>query len=349
MSIFAANNAGLSLNYPYELNDILSKNAFLNLFKKAFVNIKNIDDYDSNIESKLIQTLDVELLKAYKNNNKHSLFVVHLCLNEILSRKYILYNDGVETSPIMFKIQQKIINAQMENDLNTISNAYKPLTIDEFKIWFQEKLNKYSKYPHPLFEYIENFATYEQFREFIKIEASVHVSFDDVIAFSQVGVRGTQKLEFFNNFNDELGSSNPNNFHLSMFEKLTNFLDIKEIQKENLFWEALSCGNYMMFLAYFRSYFHYCIGYLSFLEALTPARFGCIANAGKRLGFPSEVLEYHALHSELDINHAQSWLNNIILPEFEAHKPYQIRCIIDGILLRELVSRRYWDMIFKKI
>lgn len=296
-------------------------------------------------EQTLLTLLDSELNFAFVEQSSESLAAVHFLANELLRRRYLLLKDGLEMSPLMFKVQQRIMQAQLQSDLASMRNEKLPSTAEEFKKWFDKKCASYRRSPHPLFEYIEHRASLAEYRSFIETEAAVHVSFDDVIALAQVGVRGSPKLEFFDNFQDELGTSDPEKFHLTMFGRLVSALEINMVRQSDIAWQAVACGNYMLYLAHFRSLYHYCAGYLGFLEALTPKRFSSIAKGGARLGLPEHVLAYHYEHSELDTKHAEGWLDNIILSEIKEKGADVARLFALGVLLRELVSKRYWDTI----
>lgn len=289
--------------------------------------------------------LKEQLHDAYDGRQNDSLHALHVSLNEILYRRFNHTEDQVECSPLMFEVQQNIIKAQLYADLRAIEGEPLPESAHAFERWFDERSQLNGRSPHPLFDFIETLATAEQFRRFIEIEAGVHVSFDDVIALAQVGVRGAPKSEFFHNLEDEVGNPDPSKFHLTMFERLVKGLGISSICRSTLPWEALACGNYMMFLAYFRNFYAYCVGYLGCLEALTPARFGYIARGGARLGIDATLLNYHAEHSELDVEHAYGWLHNIILPMIRESGVQTSRDIATGVRLRELVAQRYWDAV----
>jgi hypothetical protein len=295
-------------------------------------------------EKRLIQLIDDEIENAVIYNTESSLLILHIIANEILRRRYNAIPDAVELSPFAFIIQQKIMQAQLDYDLRALSGGALPSNEHEFKTWFNNKFQKHHTSCHSLFDYIEKSASIEEFRYFIKIEAEVHVSFDDVIAATQIGVRGQKKLEFSANYNDELGNNDPQNFHLTMFERLIETLGIVGVASSDILWQALACGNYMMYLAHFRKHYHHCAGYLGYLEALTPIRFASIAKGGERLGIPSKALAYHSEHSVLDAMHAESWLENIILAEIR-ERPDSIHELAQGVLLRERVSNRYWDAI----
>ncbi|WP_095144942.1 MULTISPECIES: iron-containing redox enzyme family protein [unclassified Pseudomonas] len=296
-------------------------------------------------EKVLLDLLEGELTSAFVEKHEESLASVHFLANELLRRRYLLLDDGLEMSPLMFKIQQRIMQTQLQSDLASLCDEKLPATEGEFKEWFQVKCAQYKHSPHPLFEYIEHDASLAEYRSFIQTEAGVHVSFDDVIALAQVGVRGSPKLEFFDNFQDELGSSDPGKFHLTMFGRLVSALEINTVRQSTIAWQAVACGNYMLYLAHFRSLYHYCAGYLGFLEALTPKRFSSIAKGGARLGLSEHVLAYHYDHSELDVKHAEGWLDNIMLSEIRDKGADVARLFALGVLLRELVSKRYWDAI----
>lgn len=310
--------------------------------------LRNPEMADSRAEQ-LRSLLGEQLRDAYESRCKESLHVLHVSLNEVLFRRFNHTGDHVERSPLMFEVQQHIIQAQLNADLRSIEGEPLPESADAFERWFDARSRLDGRTPHPLFDFIEAEANNEQFRRFIEVEAAVHVSFDDVIALAQVGVRGAPKIEFFHNLEDEVGSPDPDKFHLTMFERLVDGLGVRTIQRGALPWEALACGNYMMFLAYFRNFYAYCVGYLGHLEALTPARFGCIARGGVRLGIEATLLDYHAEHSELDAEHAHGWLHNIILPAIRENGVQTSRDIATGVRLRELVARRYWDAMLSEL
>ncbi|MEB0043720.1 iron-containing redox enzyme family protein, partial [Pseudomonas sp. MH10] len=299
-------------------------------------------------DGELLGLLAVELTQAFKYGNDESLTALHFVANELLNRRYLLVGDAVELSPLMFKVQQLIMGAQIDSDLAQVSEENLPVTAEQFRKWFSARSTKYEVSTHPLFDYIRDHATMDQFHYFIETEAGVHASFDDVIALNQVGVRGAAKLEFFENFKDELGGSDPDRFHLAMFGRLISELEIGTVKKSSLAWQAMACGNYMLYLAHFRSLYHYCAGYLCFLEALTPNRFASIAMGRKRLGLSGDGLAYHYEHSELDAKHADGWLENIILSEINQKGAGVAKLFAKGVLLREFASTRYWDSVLLK-
>lgn len=314
-----------------------------NAFFAHFTERMRRPDVGNDGGERLRSLLNEQLQDAYRFHCTDSLHALQVSLNEILFRRFNRAGDHIERSPLMFEIQQQIIQAQLDADLHAIEGEPLPESAHAFEHWFDERsrLDGYS--PHPLFDFIEAQANVEQFRRFIEVEAGVHVSFDDVIALAQIGVRGAPKGEFFRNFQDEAGASDPDKFHLTMFERLVDGLGTRSIRRCALPWEALACGSYMMFLAYFRDFYAYCVGYLGFLEVLTPARFGCIARGGSRLGIAAGLLDYHAGHSELDTEHARGWLHDIILPAIRENGAQMSRDIATGVRLRECVAQRYWD------
>ena len=331
---------GLAINYTYA-----PARKFLAHFRQCVLR----PEAESACGEHLRRLLREQLHDAYFGNRVDSLHTLQVSLNEILSRRFSRTGDHVERSPFMFEMQQQIIEAQLRTDLQGIAGESMPESADAFKRWFDDRARP-SIYPvHPLFDFIEEHASFEQFRRFIAVEAGVHVSFDDVIALAQVGVRGSVKSEFLRNLRDEAGDDDPERFHLSMFEHLVGGLGIGPIYRCTLPSAALACGSYMMFLAHFRNYYGYCVGYLGILEALTPARFGCIARGGARLGIASELLEYHTEHSVLDTDHAHGWLHNIILPTILEHGAQMSREIAIGVRLRERVAQRYWDAMLAEL
>lgn len=290
--------------------------------------------------------LALEVLSAQHADSPH---VAHACLNELLQRRFVQTADSVDQSPLMFELQQSIVHFQLEADLRAIAGEQLPQSAEAFATWFAARCQPGVEGLHPLFAFLASSADSRQFRDFIEVEAGVHVAFDDVIALAQVGVRGLPKAEFLRNLEDEIGGQDPDRFHLTMFMRLVSALGIRSVRRAAMPWQALACGNYMMFLALFRSFYPYCIGYLGHLEALTPLRFASIAHAGRRLGLEPGLLAYHTEHSVLDSDHAHGWLHHIILPFIQDHGPQAARDVATGVCLRELVAKRYWDALLAQL
>ncbi|WP_455285882.1 iron-containing redox enzyme family protein [Cupriavidus necator] len=324
------------------------KQGHVNEFVRQFRDQLSLQTHDA-AGRQLPRSLLRLLLDALQSDHTESLHVLHACLNELLHRRFERMPDTVDRSPLMFELQQSIVHAQLDADLAAIPPEGLPQSPAAFEAWFETRCKSKNDSLHPLFDFLESCATTDQFRRFIEVEAGVHVSFDDVIALAQIGVRGLPKVEFFRNFEDEIGGQDPEKFHLTMFARLTDGLGIRTVRRGAMPWQALACGNYMMFLAYFRSFYPYCIGYLGHLEALTPLRFGSIARAGRRLGLDPELLAYHADHSDLDTEHAQGWLHNVILPLIRDQGEQASRDIATGVCLREYVSNRYWNAMLAEL
>lgn len=319
--------------------------AFLAQFREHLSNPERAGEGDERLRS----MLDAQLRDAYRFDDAASLHALHLGLNEILFRQFNHARNHVERSALMFEIQQRMIDAQLEADLRAIKGEPLPESADEFERWFNKRCVLNGRPAHPLFDFLETQANAEQFRRFIEIEAGVHVAFDDVLSLAQVGVRGMPRGEFLRNLEDEVGGSDASKFHLAMFERVVAGLGIRTIRRLSLPWEALACGNYLMFLAYFRCFHRYCIGYLGCLEAMTPDRFGRIARGGVRLGIAPVLLKYHAEHSTLDENHTQGWLRHVLLPVIREHGAPASRDIARGVRLRERVAKRYWDAVLNEL
>jgi hypothetical protein len=290
----------------------------------------------------LVRTID----KGVNQGSAEDLKALHFTLDELLRLRFSPNQNKLEMSPFLFGVQQTIIKAVYNHDVKEIADKGGYEGIEDFRKWYDGKVAAYAQGPHELFTYAEKDAGINGFKYIVQQEAGVHVPFDDVLAFAQIGVHGEKKVEFFHNLEDEMGSGDASKFHMTMLGRLLKELEITRINKEDLTWQSLACGNYMMFLSHFRSFYHESTGYLGFVEALTPARFSKLARAGKRFGLSDDATEFHASHSELDIEHAQGWLDKIIIPEIEAN-PAKAKAIATGVLLREEVSKRYWDVLLE--
>jgi hypothetical protein len=172
-------------------------------------------------------------------------------------------------------------------------------------------------------------------------DATVHVPFNDALAFMQVGTRGETKSAFFENFSDEVGHGEAGADHLDVFNKMLNDLNINPQKNTNLPWQALACGNMLMILSLYRSLFFFGIGYMGCLEAHTPGRFKQIIEAGRRLGLSDETLKFYVEHAECDDGHADGWLDHVIIPTVQAN-PHKAHEVAKGLLYRFCIADSFW-------
>ncbi len=257
-------------------------------------------------------------------------------------------SSPLDRSPTIARLRLQWISRLLQSDLEPLRDSVRELKASDFEAWYRAKCTVAVGRPHPLFEHLAQSADLAEYSRYVREEAAVHISFDDVMAFTMIGLDGRVKVEVADNLRDEIGSGDPSAFHTTLFGRLVSELGLTSPNITELLPEALICANYMMVLCSTRDLAPLNIGYLGFLEALSPCRFSGVYKGGRRLGLSIEALTYHHDHSELDQDHAEHWLANVMLPLIEA-KPARAETVALGVLLREKVSNRYWDALAKRI
>lgn len=279
--------------------------------------------------------------------NQDALNVLHTFLNDLLKIDYFLpeadKNFNVDRSPTIFSIKQIFITEFMDY-LETKFDQSKLYKGGNFKEWWKSSIADFETCPHPLFQYLSEEGTADALKEFIRQDATVHVPFDDSLALMQVGTRGEIKDEFFENFSDEVGHGGEGEDHMGMFARMIQEFGIDAKDMETVSWQAKACANLLMIVSLYRSMYYIGIGYMGCVEGLTPGRFSHIVKAGRRLGYKDSTLNFYIQHSECDLEHAEGWVDHVIMPTVEKY-PESAEAISKGLLYRLAISDLFWSSI----
>ncbi|QDE91092.1 hypothetical protein BHS06_20135 [Myxococcus xanthus] len=208
----------------------------------------------------------------------------------------------------------------------------------QFRDWVTQRVQSHpSNVTHPIFAFLRDQATFEQMREFILQETPLESLFGDIIALMMPGVYGGIKLELAKNFWDEVGHAQDERVHRNMRFRLMEFLDLpKDVYTHKfdlLVREELALVNMYMSMATNRSRLTEILGALLATETMIPGRFEWQIQGWRRLGVGDKPLEYLLEHTTVDVEHANAWMGEIILPLLERN-PAVMPDIVLGILLR---------------
>jgi len=207
-----------------------------------------------------------------------------------------------------------------------------PTTADAFLRWFRSLETDGPGQSDPLFVWLENHATLAQMRWFVAQEAAGEAGFDDLVALVQLRLPLRAKLEMARNYWDEMGRGKAGGAHSAMFNNLLEYLHI-DLQTLDAIWQTRALGNLMCALAGNRAYAYQAIGALGVIELTAPGRAAAV-NAGlKRLGLPLSARKYYAVHATLDIQHACSWMSEVLAPLVDT-LPEAAPLIAEGALMR---------------
>jgi hypothetical protein len=212
-----------------------------------------------------------------------------------------------------------------------------PVDADAFVAWFEALRDTGPGQNDPLFAWLEQHATLDQLRWFIRQEVAGEAGFDDLVALTQLGMPERPKLELARNYWDEMGRGHATAMHGPMLARLAEALEIDRSIEPVA--EALALSNLLVGLAFNRCYAFHAIGALGVIELTAPGRTGCVSRGLKRLGVSAHDRQYYALHATLDIAHSKSWNSEVIGP-LVRENPRRAYAIAEGALMRLRAGER---------
>ena len=140
-----------------------------------------------------------------------------------------------------------------------------------FIAWFEELDRTGPGQGDPLFPWLAETATMDEFRWFLTQEVAGEAGFEDLTALTQVRLPQQPKLELARNYWDEMGRGNPKGMHGPMLEVLAHNLGLAPTV-ETTVWESLALANTMSGLAASRRYAYHSVGALGVIEQTAPGR-----------------------------------------------------------------------------
>jgi hypothetical protein len=178
-------------------------------------------------------------------------------------------------------------------------------------------------------------------RWFLTQEAAGEAGFDDLVAMTQVKMPHGAKLEFAENYWDEMGRGQFRGIHGLLLTELVETMKI-EPEIDTTVWESLALANAMTAMATTRRYAWLSVGALGVVELTAPWRCDHVSAGLKRLGYGQRERLYYDLHSKIDIKHSQGWNDNALKP-LVAEDPRRARFIAEGALIRMKCAERCFD------
>lgn len=207
-----------------------------------------------------------------------------------------------------------------------------PREADAFVAWFEALEKTGPGQGDVLFPWLEREASVQDMKWFLAQEMAGEAGFDDLVALAQIKLTARAKLEMARNFWDEMGQGHAMGMHGPMLETLAQELQLN-VDSDRTVWESLALANMMGALAANRHYVYQAIGALGVIELTAPGR-ALQVNAGlKRLGLSGSARRYYALHSTLDVKHADAWKREVLWPLVD-EDPRIAPLLAEGALLR---------------
>lgn len=307
----------------------------------------NVDyDFRKAIGEEVIELTRVAYAKADSAAENR----VHDILGRIYEQDFSI--PGVEqtecdTQPVLRDIASILERAMFEHELTQIPMekiADYPRDGKAYVNWLLKLINAHGAATHEFYEsYVGADGTPEDLRFLMVQESSLDPRFDDILALVQVGTTGLEKMEIAKNYWDEMGNGVLSEVHSTMFGSTHETLNIDSaFVTDNILLEAKVCGNVSAALALSRRHYYKAVGYYGTVEYLVPRRFAHLTKAWADLGMPAEGIKYHLLHMEIDVEHGESWLYNVIGPAIDRDPRLGLDIAI-GTYLRLNTSERYLD------
>lgn len=213
-----------------------------------------------------------------------------------------------------------------------------PRDPDGFVVWFEDLKTSGPGQGDPLFPWLADEASLDQLTWFFEQEAAGEAGFDDLVAFTQVKMPVTAKLELARNYWDEMGRGRAAGMHGPMLDRLSARLGVAPAI-ENTVWESLALANAMTTMATNRRFAWHSIGALGVIELTAPGRSAQVARGLRRLGLTDQERRYFDLHAVLDVKHSEDWNREVIRPVI-AEDPRRAQAIAEGALIRLACGQR---------
>jgi hypothetical protein len=216
-----------------------------------------------------------------------------------------------------------------------------PQDADAFVDWFEALKDHGPGQGDPLFPWLADKATHDQLVWFFEQEAAGEAGFDDLVAYTQVKMPVTAKLELARNYWDEMGRGNIKGMHGPMLDTLAETLGVSPTIEATV-WESLALANAMTAMATNRHYAWHSVGALGVIELTAPGRSAMVARGLRRIGLTDRERRYFDLHAVLDIKHSEDW-NREVLHPLVSEDPARACSIAEGALMRLLCGERCFD------
>lgn len=299
-----------------------------------------------------------QLLKTVTENfvgpkNDKIAYDLHKSLNTIYDYQINAFDESSQFDPVLMEIMLELENAWISFEKSRVPDEDIPSDPKTFSRWLKSYVLNHPSSNHPIYKYLSEDGTLADMSYFFSQEVTIDPRFDDLIALMQIGVKQPGiKMELASNFWDEMGNGKPDEVHTGLFASLYDELDIfKEGEDfldvlERASWQALACGNTLLYSVLHRKNLNIGLGTLGTVEIISPYRFSLLTKGFSRLGISEKASQYHVTHISIDARHGNGWLTNAITPRVAEGNNAQEQ-IFFGSTLRMNTSMDYCQFMEK--
>lgn len=286
---------------------------------------------------------------AFKMNHAGFLKKIHLFLNDIY---YVMMFNENEKNALnekniieLNKMEHMWIEHEKSDCLNKY-DCYKPV---KNNTQVEAVLYDHPVSNHKLFEFLRQDASLEEIKTFILSDSVLNLEFFDYLALSIIGVTDLVRAEIISNLWDEAGQGCIQKFHTTKFSQVLSSLGLQYNRKhiiQNMSWEGLAGINLFSYLSLYPFNKTKLFGFLAATEMLDPPHYHQLIQGLLRVNKNNKInMDYYVEHESIDIEHANGWLNNVILPIL-LMQPDKIQDFWLGFYLRLDSAQRYYDRMF---
>lgn len=225
--------------------------------------------------------------------------------------------------------------------------AQAPTDLNGFIAWFENLAEVGPGQGDPLFPWLAQEANRDELRWFFEQEAAGEAGFDDLVAYTQVKLPVSAKLELARNYWDEMGRGRQAGMHGPMLDALVETLAVDPVI-ERTAWQSLALANAMTAMATSRDHAWHSVGALGVIELTAPGRSAMVAQGLRRIGLSDRERRYFDLHAALDVKHSADWNREALRP-LVAEDPRRATAIAEGALMRLLCGQRCFEAYREKL
>ncbi|STV92016.1 spermidine/putrescine ABC transporter [Klebsiella michiganensis] len=113
-------------------------------------------------------------------------------------------------------------------------------------------------------------------------------------------------------------------------------------------WQGLAGYNAFMLGGVNRQHYYKSLGVMAMTELLDPPQYQKLVTGCRRIGLTDRDVHYYAEHIEVDIGHADGWLNNVIVP-IGNKNPAALEEVYVGAALRLQTCCDYYDCLLEAL
>ncbi len=292
--------------------------------------------------TELERRVDQAVIRAFQDGDADAELEVHRFLYEVNAHRILPPWSGHWQDyehPVLLAAHRRANEAWLAQQRAVYSTRLDvPTTAEAFVAWATEVCETHaSGVTHPLFSFLAEKATFEQLREFLGQETPFDIHFGDLLALLMPGVHGGPKVELAGNFWDEMGRGRVQATHrqlrLSMMDRVGVACDGYLTDVEHFWLEELRLANMYFQTSADRRLAPQAIGMLMATELVVPGRIDRQIDGWRRVGLTDQEMHYLLEHVTVDVEHAQGWLENVVIPLAE-ERPDLLPEMAVGVLRR---------------